>query len=135
MFLVSDPRKRKSLTRPISRSFPPMFPSFRPYMFTIIFIHFWLYRVFTACRPFSGCGEQRLPFLAVTGCSLWWPALLQSVGWRALASAVAACGLESPGLTVAVHRLSCSVACGIFLDEGSSPCLLHWLAESSPLSC
>ena len=31
------------------------------------------------------------------------------------------------------HRLSCSVACGIFLDQGSYPCLLHWQADSYPL--
>ena len=28
------------------------------------------------------------------------------------------------------YRLSCSVACGIFLDQGSNPCLLHWQAVS-----
>ena len=27
---------------------------------------------------------------------------------------------------VAEHRLICSVACGIFLDQGSNPCPLHW---------
>ena len=55
------------------------------------------------------------------------------------AAAVAAHGLRivSPGLSstasVAVVRgLSCSKACGIFLDQGSCP--LHWQANSSPLS-
>ena len=33
-----------------------------------------------------------------------------------------------------VHGLSCSEACGIFLLRGSSLCLLHWQADSSPLS-
>ena len=28
------------------------------------------------------------------------------------------------------HRLSCSEACGIFLDQGSNPCPLHWQADS-----
>ena len=28
------------------------------------------------------------------------------------------------------HGLSCSAACGIFLDQGSNPCLLHWQADS-----
>ena len=39
------------------------------------------------------------------------------------------------------HRLnsygaqaSCSEACGIFLDQGRNPCLLHWQVDSSPLS-
>ena len=32
------------------------------------------------------------------------------------------------------HRLPCSVACGIFLDQGLNPCLQHWQADSLPLS-
>ena len=32
---------------------------------------------------------------------------------------------------VAEH--SCPVACGIFPDQGSNPCLLHWQADSLPL--
>ena len=31
-------------------------------------------------------------------------------------------------------RLRCSKACGIFPDQGSNPCLLHWQADSLPLS-
>ena len=31
------------------------------------------------------------------------------------------------------HGLSCSAACGIFPDQGSNPCPLHWQADSSPL--
>ena len=33
-----------------------------------------------------------------------------------------------------VHGLSCSMACGIFLDQGQNPRLLHWQADSLPLS-
>ena len=32
-----------------------------------------------------------------------------------------------------VHRLGFSMACGIFQDQGSNLCLLHWQADSSPL--
>ena len=32
-----------------------------------------------------------------------------------------------------VHRFSCSAACGIFPDQGSNPCPLHWQADSQPL--
>ena len=32
------------------------------------------------------------------------------------------------------HRLSRSSACGIFPDQGSNPCLLHWQADSHPVS-
>ena len=31
-----------------------------------------------------------------------------------------------------IHGLSCSIACGIFTDQGSNPCLLHWQADSLP---
>ena len=33
-----------------------------------------------------------------------------------------------------VHRFSCSVACGIFLGQGSNLCLLHWQEDSLRLS-
>ena len=48
-------------------------------------------------------------------------------------SAVAAPGLQSTGSIAAVHGLSCS-ACGIFLAQGLNLCLLHWQADSLPLS-
>ena len=47
-------------------------------------------------------------------------------------SVVAALKLQSTGLVVVAHRLICSVACGIFLDQGSNLCsidrhsLYHW---------
>ena len=34
---------------------------------------------------------------------------------------------------VVAHRLSCSAACGIFPDQGSNPCPLHWQTDSQPL--
>ena len=37
------------------------------------------------------------------------------------------------GSIVVAHRLSCSTAGGIFLDQGSNPCLLHWQVDSQPL--
>ena len=33
--------------------------------------------------------------------------------------------LDCTGSVVWMHRLSCSMACGIFPDQGSNPCLLH----------
>ena len=38
------------------------------------------------------------------------------------------------GSTVMAHKLSWSTACGIFPDQGSNLCLLHWQADSLPLS-
>ena len=35
------------------------------------------------------------------------------------------------GASVVVHGLSCSAACGIFLDQGSNPCPPHWQEASN----
>ena len=42
-------------------------------------------------------------------------------------------GLQSTGSVVVAHKLSCSTACGIFLDQGSNSCPLHWQVDSQPL--
>ena len=36
--------------------------------------------------------------------------------------------------SVVMHRLGCSEACRIFLDQESNSCFLHWQADSSLLS-
>ena len=41
--------------------------------------------------------------------------------------------LRGAGSVVVAHGLSCSAACGIFPDQGSNPCPLHWQADSQPL--
>ena len=55
------------------------------------------------------------------GLSLSWPLLLRSTGSRRTGSVFVA------------HGPSCSVACGIFPDQGSNPCPLHKQADSQPL--
>ena len=55
------------------------------------------------------------------GLSLSRPLLLQSTGSRRTGSVAVA------------HGPSCSVACGIFPDQGSNPHPLHWQADSQPL--
>ena len=42
--------------------------------------------------------------------------------------------VEHMDSAVVAQGLSCSAACGIFLDQGSNPCLLHCQADSLPLS-
>ena len=37
------------------------------------------------------------------------------------------------GSVAVAHGPSCSVACGIFPDQGSNTCPLHWQADSQPL--
>ena len=41
---------------------------------------------------------------------------------------------QSTGSIVIVHGFSCSVACGIFLDQGSNLYLLHQQVDSLPLN-
>ena len=53
--------------------------------------------------------------------SLSWPLLLWSTGSRRAGSVIVA------------HGPSCSTACGIFPDQGSNLCPLHWQANSQPL--
>ena len=55
------------------------------------------------------------------GLSLSWPLLLRGTGSRRAGSVIVA------------HGPSRSAACGIFPDQGSNPCLLHWQADSQPL--
>ena len=55
------------------------------------------------------------------GLSLSWPLLSRNTGSRRAGSVVLA------------HGPSCSAACGIFPDQGSNPCPLHWQADSQPL--
>ena len=55
------------------------------------------------------------------GLSLLRPLLLRSTSSRCAGSVVVA------------HTPSCSVAFGIFPDQGSNPCPLHWQADSQPL--
>ena len=83
------------------------------------------------CGLFSSCSAQ------VSDCSgfsvaahrLWMHGLQQL--WH-LASAVVVPRPQSTGSIVVAHRFSCSVASGIFLDQGSNPCLLHWQVDSLP---
>ena len=47
------------------------------------------------------------------------------------------CGARAPGCAssgVVSQRPRCSVTCGILPDQGSNLCLLHWQANSLPLS-
>ena len=43
---------------------------------------------------------------------------------------VEAQGHSSVSSVAVVHRPSCSMACGIFTDQGSNPCPLHWQVYS-----
>ena len=96
---------------------------------------FFLCWVSGAVQAFSNCGEGGYSLavvlkLLIVVTSLAVERRLQC----ARASADAAPGLQSTGSVVVVHRIRCSMACGIFLDQGTNLCLLHWQADSVPLS-
>ena len=93
------------------------------FYFIYLFIYFWLYWVFVSVRGLSlvaasgGHSSSRC-----AGLSLSRPLSLRSTGSRRAGSVVVA------------HGPSCPAACGIFPDQGSNPCPLHWQADSQPLS-
>ena len=60
------------------------------------------------------------------GLSLSRPLLLRSAGSRRA-------GSRRADSVIVAHGPSCSAACGIFPDQGSNPCPLHWQADSQPL--
>ena len=72
-------------------------------------------------RAFSSCGKRGHSSSRCVGPSLSRPLPLRSTGSRRTGSVVAA------------HGPSCSAACGIFPDQGSNPCPLHWQTDSQPL--
>ena len=92
------------------------------FFFIFIFFYFWLCWVFVSVRGLSlvvasgGHSSSRC-----AGLSLSRPLLLQSAGSRRAGSVIVA------------HGPSCCMACGIFPDQGSNLCALHWQADSQPL--
>ena len=78
---------------------------------------------------FTSCGEQGLLY----SCGAW---ASHSSGFSCCRARAQGCkGFSSCESWDLEHRLnSCSAACGIFLDQGLNPCLLHWQADSLPLS-
>ena len=97
---------------------------------TLITLFIWLCGVFAAARAF--------PWLWCEVVPLWWALWLQS--WLGAWTAVTAvCGLSCSTRPRAQAqwcgtRAQLPAACGIFLDLGSNPCLLHWQEDSLPLS-
>ena len=87
-----------------------------------LFIYLWLCWVFVSVRGLSPVVESGGHSSSrCVGLSLLRPLLLRSTGSRRAGSVVVA------------HGPSCYAACGIFPDQGSNPCALHWQADSQPL--
>ena len=104
--------------------------------FMILFIYLlWLCRAF--CAVWVTCQLQ------CQGFPLRWLSLLRSTGSEALrlqqlwliGSVVVVPRALEHRLSNCGTQLSCSLACGIFLDQGSNARLLHWQVDSLPVSC
>ena len=91
--------------------------------FIYLFIfNLWLCWVFVSVRGLSLVAESGGHSSSrCAGLSLSRPLLLRSTGSR------------RAGSVIVVHGPSCSAACGIFPDQGSNPCSLHWQADSQPV--
>ena len=92
------------------------------FIYSFVYFYFWLCWVFVSVRGLSlvaasgGHSSSRC-----AGLSLSRPPWLRRTSSRRAGSVVVA------------HGPSCSAACGIFPDQGSNPCPLHWQADSQPL--
>ena len=101
-----------------------LFYNFYLFWLCWLFLAVWAFPLVVADRGYSLVVVRRLVAVASLGA--------QALGSRA--SAVAAHWPWAMGASIAVaHGLSRSTARGIFLDQGSNPCPLHWQADSYPL--
>ena len=100
------------------------------------FIYFWLHWVFVAGLGFSllrwagtalHCCTQASHRSGFSCCGAQ-PSVVATHGFTSCRS-----GFQSTGSVVVVHGFSCSVACGVFPDQGSNPCPLHWQVDTYPL--
>ena len=78
-----------------------------------IYFYFWVLWDFTATLRLSVVVESRAPLSSCSGFS--------GHGAQALGCA---------GSVVVAHGPSCPAACGIFPDQGSNLCPLHWQVDS-----
>ena len=115
-------------------------PSFQK---IIIYLFLAVLDVSCCTQTFYSCGERGYSLVDVRGLLMQWLLLLWSKGSRArkfqwlwhTGSVIVIPRLQSTDSIVVVPGLSSStVACGIFLDQGSNPCLLNWQMDSLPLS-
>ena len=93
--------------------------------FFFLCIYLWLRWVFHCYTGFSLAAVSR-------GYSLFIVAVHRLL--IAVASLIVEHRLQGAGSAVAANGLCCATACGIFPDQGSNPCPLHWQVDSLPLS-
>ena len=122
-------------------------------LFLFYFIYYYYYYYFFGCigssllhvsflqlwraRATVCCGARASHCSGFSCCRAWalgeWASVVVAHGLQYLwcmGSAVVARGLQSTGSVVVAHGLSWSAARGIFPDQGSNLCPLHWQADS-----
>ena len=90
------------------------------FFFRFIFVH-------------AGSSLMREDFSPIAASGEYCPVAMRRL-FIAAASLAVKQGLLHTGFSSGGAWLSCSSACGIFLDQGSNFCLLHWQAHSLSLS-
>ena len=117
----ADPARRYNFDQG-SFLFLTSFFFFFNFIYLFIYIYFWPCWVFVSVQgPSLVVASGGHSSSRCVGLSLSRPLLLRSTGSRRAGSVVVA------------HGPSCSAAYGIFPDQGSNPCPLHWQADSEPL--
>ena len=98
------------------------------FKFIYLFTYLWLCWVFVSVRGLS------LVVASGGHSSLWCAGLsAQASHYHSLSCCGAQAGSRRAGSVTMAHGPSCSVACGIFPDQGLNPSPLHWQADSQPL--
>ena len=98
------------------------------YLFGNSFFFFFLCILFMTVLSLRFCAR------AFSSCGKWGPLLIAVRGPLTIAASPAAeHRLQTRRLSIVAHGPSHSAARGIFPDQGSNPCPLHWQAFSQPL--
>ena len=104
------------------------------YLFNLFLIFFWLHWVFVAVCGLSLVEASRGYFLLrCAGFLLRWLLLLWSMSSRRMDFSNCGSWALECSLSSCARAYSCSAACGIFPDQGSNPCPLHWQVDYQPL--
>ena len=90
-------------------------------LFTCYFLYLAALGLCRLAWAFSNCREQGLLLTVVLRHLIAVACLVTELRLEALGLQ----SLQHTGSVAVVHGLSCPMACGIFLDQGSNPCPLH----------
>ena len=92
------------------------------------FFSFWLHWILVTSWAFSSCREHGLLFTVVHRLLM-----VASLIAENRLQAYRLQEFQHTGSVVMAHSLSCSMACGMFPDQGLNLCPLHWQVDYFPL--